>query len=69
MLNGLIVPAIMINQRGLIQCFNPAAEKVWGYKFTDIMGKNVKLLMPKNVAEKHQQYIEQYLKTGVGKVN
>ena len=62
--NGIIT----INEKGLIETFNPAAEKIFGYTYDEIIGQNVKLLMPKEHAEKHDQYLKNYLETGIKRV-
>jgi len=38
-------PLILTNENGLIELFNPTAEKVWGYKAKDIMGKDYRMLL------------------------
>ena len=59
---------ITINQTGIINSFNPAAEKMFGYTSTDVLGKNVKVLTPAPYREKHDDYIANYLKTRAPKV-
>lgn len=56
---------ILIDQRGLIEVFNPAAERIFGYAAADVRGHNVKVLMPPEYAERHDHYLEQYHRTGV----
>jgi diguanylate cyclase (GGDEF)-like protein/PAS domain S-box-containing protein len=57
---------ITINQSGEIQGFNPAAEKMFGYLQQDVLGKNVKMLMPEPTRSEHNTYINRYLHTGHG---
>jgi len=38
--------------------FNKAAQQFWGYSLVEVVGKNVKMLMPSDEAVKHDQYIE-----------
>lgn len=54
---------ILINQRGIIQSFNEAAEKLWLYTAEEVIGKNVMVLMPQSHAEHHDYYLQNYLKT------
>ncbi len=59
---------IIIDDKGTIEFFNHSAEKLWGYNKSEVLGEDVKLLMPDKHAAKHQQYIDNYLKTGIKKV-
>jgi PAS domain S-box-containing protein len=45
-LDGLLVPAMVIDETGLINCFNKTAETFFGYKLVEVIGKNVSSLMP-----------------------
>jgi len=55
---------ITIDARGLIDTFNPAAEKVFGYNADEVIGRNVKVLMPQPFHREHDGYLKTYLKTG-----
>jgi two-component system sensor kinase FixL len=55
---------VVINERGLIQSFSLAAERLFGFTAADVIGKNVKILMPSPYREDHDGYIERYLRTG-----
>lgn len=55
---------ITITESGEIQGFNPAAEKIFGYSRQEVLGQNVRMLMPEPVRSLHDDYIEQYLRTG-----
>ncbi|VAX20568.1 sensory box histidine kinase/response regulator [hydrothermal vent metagenome] len=59
---------ITINEIGLIQWFNPAAEKMFGYDTVGIVGRNISCLMPEPYASSHDGYLNSYLETGVKKV-
>src|SRR5215472_14466129 len=55
---------VVINERGLIQSFSLAAERLFGFSAAEVLGKNVKMLMPSPYREDHDGYIERYLRTG-----
>ncbi len=55
---------ITIDSRGLIETANRAAEKIFGYTSAELLGQNIKLLMPKPYSEEHDGYIQRYHLTG-----
>ena len=59
-LDGLIV----IDEAGIIQSFSLAAERMFGFSADEVRGRNVSLLMPSPDRERHDGYIERYLRTG-----
>lgn len=59
--DGLIV----INDRGIIESFNHSAERIFDYEAKDVLGKNIKILMPENYRRQHDQHMERFL-VGVG---
>ncbi|MDT8447150.1 MAG: response regulator [bacterium] len=59
---------ITIDQKGIIESFNKAAENLTGYRESEALGRNVSILMPMPDAKFHDDYLEAYLRTGKQKV-
>ncbi|WP_300255517.1 PAS domain-containing sensor histidine kinase [Bradyrhizobium sp.] len=55
---------IVISDRGLIQSFSAAAERMFGYTAAEAIGRNVAFLMPSPYREEHDSYIRRYIETG-----
>ena len=55
---------IVIDERGTMQSFSSAASRLFGYAASDVIGKNIKMLMPSHYRDSHDGYLERYLRTG-----
>src|SRR5262245_22299946 len=59
---------ILIDALGNILIFNPACEKLFGYQQNEVVGRNVKMLMPAPFHQGHDRYLEDYQRSGERKV-
>lgn len=59
---------ITINTHGRIKSFNKTAEKLFGYDSKEVIGENVKILMPDPYKSEHDDYMDHYLETGERKI-
>jgi PAS domain S-box-containing protein len=59
---------ITIDERGIVRTLNPAVERLFGYAATEVIGQNIKLLMPEPYRGQHDGYLEHYRNTGEGRV-
>lgn len=55
---------IVIDDRGIMESFSPAAERLFGFTAEEAIGRNVSILMPSPYRERHDGYIQHYLETG-----
>lgn len=66
--NTAVEAIITIDEHGLIESFNAAAEKMFGYAAEEIIGRNVSALMPAPYRDQHDRYLHDYCQTGQAKV-
>ncbi len=59
---------ISIDSGGVIQSANPATVEMLGYAVEEMLGRNVKMLMPNPYREEHDGYLSAYLRTGDKKI-
>jgi PAS domain S-box-containing protein len=67
-LESAVTAIITIDDRGLIESVNPATERLFGYDAAELLGQNVKVLMPEPYKAEHDGYIANHLDTGVKKI-
>jgi PAS domain S-box-containing protein len=59
---------ILIDARGRILLFNPACERLFGYRADEVFHENVKMLMPQTYSAHHDNYIQNFIRTGDRKI-
>jgi PAS domain S-box-containing protein len=55
---------VAIDDKAMIDSFNPAAERIFGYRANDVIGQDMRLLVPPPSGDKHDDYIRDYFLTG-----
>jgi two-component system, LuxR family, sensor kinase FixL len=60
MLDGLI----MIDAQGTVETFNASAARIFGYSAKEVVGQNVKMLMPEALQSEHDQHLSNYVGGG-----
>jgi len=67
-LESAVAAIITIDHRGLIETVNPSTERMFGYDAADLIGQNIKILMPEPYRSEHDAYMANYAKSGVKKI-
>lgn len=62
-LNTLVDGVITINQKGIIETVNPSTMRLFGYSEDEMIGQNIKILMPAPYQDEHDGYLEKYAQT------
>lgn len=63
-LNNTFEGILTINEEGVIELFNPAAERLFGYRELEVMGKNAKILLAEPYRSDPDYYFRRSLETG-----
>ena len=67
-LDTVVDPIITIDEHGIVESFNPAAESVFEFRAEEVIGRNVSMLMPEPYQGAHDGYMARYLTTGEQRV-
>lgn len=67
-MNTVLDGLIIIDAGGIVQNYNPAAEKIFGYPPDEVIHRNVKMLMPDPYQSEHDGYLHNYMVSGDAKV-
>lgn len=63
-IDNIVVGLLTTDENGIIESFNPAAERIFGYSADEVLGKNVSMLMPAPQSALHDGYIHRYINHG-----
>lgn len=67
-IDNVVDGLVIIDQNGLLETFNPAAERIFGYRAEEVLGRDVKMLMPESDRGRHQGFVAGYVRTGDAKI-
>ena len=67
-LNNILGVVITINEKGIIQTVNSAIENVFGYSIEEVIGQNIKIIVPEPHASEHDGYLKNYRDSGIAKI-
>jgi PAS domain S-box-containing protein len=67
-LDAAVDGIVLIDPAGSIQSVNPSVERMFGYPPEELLGKNVKVLMPEPWREEHDEYLARYQATGEARI-
>lgn len=67
-LEQCIDAVVSIDHSNIVTFFNPAAERLWGYQRDEVIGRNVKMLVPKAIQGNHDEMVNRNRRTGEDKI-
>jgi PAS domain S-box-containing protein len=63
-LHSAVAAIVTIDAEGRVETVNPAAEQMFGYGASELIGHNINMLMPEPYRSQHDTYLAKYLATG-----
>ncbi|MGB0466896.1 MAG: CHASE domain-containing protein [Pontibacterium sp.] len=67
-LDTVVDGILTINPQGIVQSCNPATARMFGFSHEEVIGQNIKMLMPNRYAKAHDGYLHHYMTTGEARV-
>jgi two-component system, LuxR family, sensor kinase FixL len=68
LLDAAVDAIIVIDHRGCVEQFNLSAERIFGYRADEVVGRNVHMLMPEPYRTEHDGYLQRYHATGEARI-
>lgn len=67
-LDSAVDGLVIIDGRGTVRAFSRSAERIFGWRADEVMGRNVSMLMPEPDRSAHDGYLQRYLRTGEARI-
>ena len=65
---SITVGVVQIDAFGTIEIVNPMVSKIFGYEVSELIGRNVSMLMPEPDRDQHDDYLQRYSSGGPAKI-
>jgi two-component system, LuxR family, sensor kinase FixL len=65
LMDAAVDAIVLMDHRGLVSAINRSAERLFGYTASEIVGQNVKALMPQPYRAAHDEYLARYEATRI----